>query len=184
MSTGSNSPLPEIVDALDRTTRLDPRDIRKWMKSDDLEALGALMALLSDSRHDSRIDPPLEPEEYYPFVRDYYMRSMLENPDSEWADPTTIAGHDFARWFQRLWSDDDVPRSVISEIKDSLKRTYIAASSAVQANIVTSALEDLFRDSEIFDYFADWRDDQMLSGGYREAKKIADAARAIKERTI
>lgn len=148
MSSRSNSPLPEIVDELDRTTRLDPANVRKWMKSDDLEAMGALMALLSDSRHDSRIDPPLEPEEYYPFVRDYYMRSMLENPDSEWADPTTIAGHDFARWFQRLWRDVDVPRSVVLELKDSLKRTYIAASPEVQVNIVTSALEELFKDPD------------------------------------
>jgi hypothetical protein len=140
------------------------------------------MALLSDSKHHSRIDPPLDPEEYYAFVRDYYMRSMLENPDGEWADPTTLAGHDFARWFQRLWNDDAVPRSVISDLKKSLALTYTAATREVQENMVTSVLEDLFRTPEISDYFADWRDDQMLSRAYREAKKIVDAARSIHER--
>jgi len=56
---------------------------------------GALMALRSNSKDDSRINPPLHPEEYFEFVRGYYERAMLENPDSEWADSTTTAGYDF-----------------------------------------------------------------------------------------
>lgn len=103
--------LVEIIAEFDRTTPLDASTVRRWMTTDDIEAAGALMSLLANPKQDSRINPPLRPEEYFEFVRRYYERSMLENPDGEWADSTTTAGYDFARWFQRLWDD---PASKIS----------------------------------------------------------------------
>ena len=182
MSRDNDSTLSQITAEFERSTRIDPERVRTWMRTDDLEASGALMSLFTDSRHDSRIDPPLEAEEYYPFVRDYYMRAMLENQEGEWADPTTIAGHDFARWFQKLWDDIDIPRETLGDLKDALKRTYIAAEPAVRLNIVLSALEDLFKNADILDYFADWKNEQLLSDAYKDAKQLADAYKSTHER--
>jgi hypothetical protein len=176
------SPLQKIVAELGKTTPLDRATVRKWMQTDDIEAAGALMDLLGDPKENNRIDPPLMPEDYYPFVRDYYMRSMLENPDGEWADSTTLAGFDFARWFNRLWSDLSIPRSRISELKESLKGTYIAATPQVRSNIINSALEGMFRNPQILEYFSDWGDDPLVSEAYRQANESADAAQSIRER--
>ncbi len=181
-SNRSHPDLVEIIAEFDRTTPLDASTVRRWMTTDDIEAAGALMALLANSKHDSRINPPLRPEEYFEFVRRYYERSLLENPDGEWADSTTTAGYDFARWFQRLWDDPAVPKSAMNDLKTSLERTYSAAPDAVRRNIINSALEQLFRNSEILNYFSDWKQDALLESAYNEARESNLARKAFREK--
>ena len=181
-SNRSHPDLAEIIAEFDRTTPLDASIVRRWITTGDIEAAGALMALLSNPKHDSRIDPPLRPEEYFEFVRDYYERAMLENPDGEWADSTTTAGYDFARWFQRLWNDPGIPRSAIADLKRSLARAYSSAPNTIRRNIINSALEQLFNDPEILNYFADWKEDALLHDAYNEARESALARKALREK--
>lgn len=173
----SNSPLDEIVAEFDRTTPIDAAAVRRWLETDDLKAMGALAALFSEPRFDSRIKPPLSPEEYYPFFRDYYFRAIVENPSGEWAHSASEAGYEFAHWFREIWSDPD-SRSVIPDLKEALTRTFLAATPEVRERMLLSALELMFEDQEIIDYFADWKDDPILLEAYRDLKQLAEAQRA------
>jgi hypothetical protein len=181
-SNRSHSDLEEIIGEFDRITPLDASTVRGWMATDDIEAAGALMSLLANPKQDSRINPPLRPEEYFEFISRYYERSMLENPDGEWADSTTTAGYDFARWFQRLWDDPAVPKSAMNTLKTSLARAYSAAPDTVRRNIVNSALEQLFQDSEILKYFADWKEDGILQSAYDEAHESVLARNVVRQK--
>jgi hypothetical protein len=131
---------------------------------------------------DSRIIPPLRNEEYFDFVRRYYERAMLENPNGEWADSTTTAGYDFARWFQRLWKDPAVPKSAMNDLKISFAQTYLAAPESVRRNIINSALEQLFQDSEVLKFFADWKEDDTLRRAYDEGNESVMARIAIHQK--
>lgn len=172
MPSHNDKDLNEIIAEFDRTSPLEASTVRRWMRTTDLEVAGALMSLIA--KHDSRINAAIRPEEYFDFVRGYYERSMLENPDGEWSDSTTTAGYDFARWFLRLWDDPSVPRSAINDLKESLAQVCRAAPELVRANIINSALEQLFRRSEILDFFADWQGHPSLSEPYIEAKRLAE----------
>ncbi len=142
-SNRSHPDLVEIIAEFDRTTPLDASTVRRWMTTDDIEAAGALMALLANSKHDSRINPPLRPEE---------------------------------------WDDPAVPKSAMNDLKTSLERTYSAAPDAVRRNIINSALEQLFRNSEILNYFSDWKQDALLESAYNEARESNLARKAFREK--
>jgi hypothetical protein len=105
MNHQSPSPLKEIVSEFDKSAPITHEAVKRWMETEDIEAMGALMSLLADEKHSQRIDPPIIFEEYFPFATRYYERSMRENPDGEWSDSRTTAGYDFAKWFTQLWED-------------------------------------------------------------------------------
>jgi len=174
--------LEEITAEFDRIVPLDSSTVRRWMMTDDEEAAGALMALLADPKHDSRIQPPLRPEEYFEFARRYYERSMLGNSEGEWVDSATDAAYDFARWFKRLWGDPNIPKSAGYNLKKSLERTYLAAPKPIRKNIINSALEQLFYDPEILNYFADWKENPLLQSAYEEARESAMARNRIRQK--
>ena len=54
-----------------------PRDrVLEWMRTDDIESMGAIYSLITD--HFSRIQPPLEFADYYPFTLRYFQRCLVE----------------------------------------------------------------------------------------------------------
>lgn len=65
---------------------------RQWMACEDIEVLGFVYSKLDDHRF--RIEPELSLDEYLRFVRHYYERCLVENPDGEWSDSRYSAGWD------------------------------------------------------------------------------------------
>jgi hypothetical protein len=143
--------------------------ILQLMKSHDLEILGALYVFIMNRRPGRGVEPPLTFQDYKTFLLRYYRRCLLEDPDSNWASSRYSAGWDLVSWFGLLWRDRTVPRTVLAEIKGFLAQLYLEGDEAVRTCIVTATLEHLFEQRAIRRFFAEWRDDPVLSVAYRDA---------------
>jgi hypothetical protein len=143
--------------------------VRGWMKSDDIEALGATFSLLHNPEHYSRINPPLKFEDYRRFHLRYYERCLNENPVGVWSDSRYLAAHSLVAWFNGLWNDNTVPREALTELKSLLERLYREGDKDLRCAIITGALEHLFENREVLKFFRDWKTDSVLLPAYEEA---------------
>jgi hypothetical protein len=143
--------------------------VRLWMQSDDIEALGAAYAFVTDPRHYARIRPPLSCADYYPFVMDYSERCLRENPSGDWADSRYIAGRQLATWFAEFWDDQSVPRSTVGEIKRRLAELYKAGDDELRTCIVNATLEHIFERRDLREFFGDWPSEADLRVAYEQA---------------
>lgn len=168
------SELNEIVAAMGDsesppTTPIPREKVLRWMQSDDIEALGAVYALMADQRHHQRVDPPVLLSDSHLFLMRYYERCFLENPDGRWSSSRYEAGWDVVNWFASLWDDRDVPRELLHELKQWLAKLYKNGDEALRTCLVTATLEHLFERREIAKYFEDWKKDLLLKQAYEDA---------------
>jgi len=164
------SRLQEITSELTGESGSQPiarQRVLEWMQTDDIDCMGALHSLITD--HYDRIQPPLQFDEYHPFVLKYFQRCFREDPRSEWADTRYGAGHSFIGWFVGWWRDPARRTLTIPQLKEWLAALYVAGDADVRKALVQATLEHLFENPEVVDYFSDWRDDSVLSTAYDEA---------------
>jgi hypothetical protein len=143
--------------------------VRAWMRSDDLEALGALAGALWREASVARIQPALDYEEVFRFLLEYYERCLRENPEGEWAEGRYPAGSTIASWFTALWDNASVPRERLLQIKNWLAALYRQGDDDLRLCIETATLEYLFERAEIAAWFEDWLYDPLLGPAYERA---------------
>lgn len=160
----------EMGDPESPNTSLVPRDkVLRWMQNSDIEVMGRTFYFITDRRHYLRIDPPLQFENYHPFVLRYYERCFRENPeDKTWALGRYPAGWSFVNWFVGLWNDRKIPRRALQDLKDLLAGLYKDGDSALRECLVTATLEHLFERRQIAKYFTDWQQDSTLRIAYED----------------
>jgi len=172
---GSSAYLDEIVLALGsdpenpNTDPINRDEVLEWMSTTDIESMGALFYLITDSRHYPRIQPPLEFNHYHSFVKAYYEKCLIENPDGEWSDSRYTAGWSFVNWFKGIWDDPNIPKLVLADYKEWLSKLYLGGNDKLRNCIVTAILEHLFDNQEIKKYFLDWKKDKRLNAAFSEA---------------
>jgi hypothetical protein len=141
--------------------------VLEWMRTDDIECMGAIYSLITD--HFDRIQPSLQFDEYRPFVSTYFQRCLLEDPQGEWAETRYRAGHNIIVWFVWAWRDPSQRTSTVAEFKEWLAALYVAGDSEVRTCLVQATLEHLFENTEVAEYFSDWKVHPVLSTAYSEA---------------
>lgn len=146
--------------------------LRRWMKSSDIETLGAAFKLLHKPKHYTRIRPPLTFADYHEFHLRYYERCLRENPDGVWCDSRYIAAHSLVAWFIGLWKDDAIPREALAEIKRLLETLYRSGNEELRCAIITGVLEHLFKHRDFVLFFNDWQADVVLKNGFSEARQL------------
>jgi hypothetical protein len=153
-----------------RPTPISQDTLKRWIASDDIDALGAIHAALHKPSYARRVTPPLNFDEYASFALHYLARCLKENPDSEWASTRYEAGWELASWFSELWDDASKPRTILTEIKALLADLYRSGDDALRRAIVNATLEHLFERREIATFFEDWERDPLLASAYRDAR--------------
>jgi hypothetical protein len=147
-----------------------PRErVLQWMKSGDLEAMGAVYAFIMKETYASRIIPPLSFEDYRQFLLDYYDRCLKADPKGTWATSRYGAGWDLTNWFRHLWNERKARRDAVKGLKDWLAGLYRAGDSELRRCIETATLEHLFEDREVVAFFSDWKEDDVLGKAYARA---------------
>jgi hypothetical protein len=155
--------LKEITSELTAESRGGPiarQRVLEWMRTDDIECMGAIYSLISD--HFDRIQPALRFDEYHPFVLAYCRRCLLEDPQGEWADTRYGAGSNVILWFVWSWRDPDQRTTTIPAVKEWLAGLYVAGDAEVRTC------------GEVAAYFSDWQERPVLSAAYREAMEWVD----------
>lgn len=142
-------------------------DFRQWMANQDIEVLAFTYHLLGD--HRLRVEPELSLDEYLKFVRHYYERRFIENPDGEWSDSRYSAGWDLVNVLAFHWDNPQVPKSVTEDWKRWLADIYKKGSQELRTCIVTATLEHLFEQGVFRKFFADWMKDPILRKPYQQA---------------
>jgi hypothetical protein len=84
------------------------------MTVSEIEAQGAVFGILTEPRLLSCIQPSISWVESLDYIRAYFERRLLEDPDGKWSDSRYSAGWAIVNWFSRLRRDHDVPRSVVA----------------------------------------------------------------------
>ncbi len=82
---------------------------------------------------------------------------------------------EFLGWFAYLWDDPSVERSVLSDIKDHLRKLYLEGDSDVRLALVQGTLEHLFENASVRHFFADWLDNPTLQKAYEEAAEWSES---------
>src|SRR6266480_1688784 len=171
----TKSPLAEILSELGsdsehpKSAAIPLKKVRRWMKSEDIEALGALTSLIRGEKHFQRISPPLTFKDYHPFLIDYYERCIRENPDGEESDSRYTAAQDIISYFTFLWNDPEISRHTVRDFKTWLAKLYKEGDEDVKTCIVEGILEHLFENPAVQDYFTDWKNNSVLAAAYSRA---------------
>lgn len=147
----------------------------EWMKSEDINILGAVSFILLNDKLYALIEPKLRIQEYQPFLLKYWIRCLVEDPQGEWCESRDTAAHSFSHWFKRLWTDPQVPRTIFIDMKLSLEKLFMQKEKAVRDTITSSILEPLFQDHSIQELFANWKTDEGLRAAYIIADEWAKA---------
>jgi hypothetical protein len=150
------------------------------MHSEDLETAGAVYQLIMDEAYYTRIQPPLVADDYVAFLKRYYSRCVLEDPNGEWVDSRYEAAWGNARWISHLWHDPGVARPVLSDLKEWLLNLYREGDEHVRTSLITGTLEHLFEESELAVFFSDWRSNPLTGSAYQEALSYAQQLRKDK----
>lgn len=149
--------------------------VRAWLASiDDIEAQGALCSYLLDEEYSSRIAPPLEFSDFHPFVSNYLLRCIQDDPQGEWSDTRYGAGMALANWFKALKADKTVPRQALDDIKLSIQRLLDSSDEAVRDGILNGVLEHIFEDHDARRLFEDWRQHPRYAELYKAACEWQD----------
>ena len=158
---------PENAEWTTKVDKIPGAAFREWMASDDIEVLGFVYSMLDD--HRLSVEPPLSLEEYLKFLRHYYERCFLENPENKWSNNRWTAGWDLVNVLAFQWNDPEVPKSVMQDWKSWLADIYKRGSDEVRMCIVQATLEHLLEQGVFRRFFADWARDPLLRKAYEEA---------------
>ena len=165
--------LAEINRLLKSAHSIPAARLDEWLRSDDLEVLGACHEILTErfDRLDAKAKTRFRvPSEYVcSRMLHYFCRSLRENRRGEFAENRYQAARSLYDWFLALSSNDAVDAAALSGIKHLLAELYGSGDAKLRHCIVTGCLEHLFESRRIAEYFADWQDDPALAGGYAEA---------------
>ncbi|MET0499402.1 MAG: hypothetical protein ABW106_14165 [Steroidobacteraceae bacterium] len=149
--------------------------VRKWIKeAQDIEAQGALCSYILNRDHSSRVTPPLEFSDFHPFVSNYFLRCISEDPQGQWSDTRYGAGMALANWFKALKNDQTVPRRALLEIKESIQDLWDREDQSIRDGILNGTLEHIFEDRDARQLFDDWRQHPNYAGLYKAACEWQD----------
>jgi hypothetical protein len=144
--------------------------VRRWMKSPNLEVNGIVFNLLFE--HANRVEAPPENEQE-DFFLNHLLRCIRENPQSFYVRNRYMAGHALRAWFERLWAVGRIKQSRLAQIRDALAELARQESPEIKDVIIVSILEHLFRNPQLAEFFAGWKREPGLRTIHQEAIKLS-----------
>jgi hypothetical protein len=148
--------------------------IQLWMRSDNIEVLGAVADLVTLAPHSNRIVPPVPEVCLETFLFPYYARCLREDPDGEWSDTRYGVGSLIVGWYSAAPKDEDVfEQFFLLRMKTWMASVYLVADAEIRTALVNGALEHILEEPRWRPFFADWRYDPHLSVAYLAAMEWA-----------
>lgn len=167
-----------------QTTPVPREKVERWMQSGDINVQGAVYNFILEEKCLSRVQPPLEFEDYNQYILNFYERCIIENPDTEWVLSRYIAGYEFVNYFKWAWNIPELNRKVLEGFKKWLGDLYKRGNEEVRICIITSIIEHLFENKNISKFFNNWKEDLILQTAYSEGMVWVEGWKEIKEKTL
>jgi len=159
--------IKEILEYVERNSKIPLRVLEKWMKSDNIEVIGAVYRIFDQLNNLIEITPDLETTIL--FYINYFRRCIIENPVGEYPESRYIAAISLARFYKAIRRDKGVPAIYVKLIIEMIATIYKSGDKDVRQAIVNGTLEHLFEDDIILSDFVDWKHDEELLAAYNEA---------------
>lgn len=167
MTQNETNVIKRIQEAIQEPQKVSASDVKSWLRHPSLDVLSVATDLILE--HSRKIEPPLAMQEICDAVRNYYRRCLQEDRESEFVPPLHIAGQELVRWFKSLWTDPDVPREYLADLKTMLADLYKSSDQEKADRLVNAVIEHLFETPGIAEFFGDWKSDPALSRGFARA---------------
>lgn len=165
--------ISKIVEALhshDEKNEIVPvEQLREWMHRPEIEVQAAIYDLVTSAERLKKVVPDMKFEDHLAFMPSFLSRCIIEDPDSEIALSRWEAAMELMGWFGSLWDNSSVNKSVLSGVKDQIRKLYLQGDADVRKAVVQGTLEHLFENASIRDFFADWLDDPTLQRAFQAA---------------
>lgn len=160
-----------LAEQLRSLSSISGDDLVSWMNVSNIETLGVLYDAISDPAIVQRVRPGLSTAQAQDFLRRYFGRCLLENPQGEWADSRYTAAWDAARWLKASWTS--LHDSERLQWKEWLTDLYRHSDATVRESLETGLLEHIFSDRQIARYFIDWEQSPDLREAYSTTLAVA-----------
>ena len=154
------------------SSQFDRHQIKKWMKSDNLEVLGTVHSYVDDRSYSSKISPPFALKDFLELQKKYFSRCILENPEQPWVHNRAEAILDLIQWFYEFWNHPDITQGLLDDFNSWIAKLYKEGDKDVKDEIVHVVFLHLFEDKKVKKLFANWKDDPDLKEAYLKAVEM------------
>jgi len=163
----------EILALLKTEQEISRSQVIEWMKSGDIEVLGALYKLTYKAY--SRIKPELGMEASCAFILNYFTRCIVENPHSiyDYMYSRYEAGTIMSAWIKHLWNKRPQTQKVLDKVTNTLAEVYLLGDKEVQGCIMHAVMEPVFADKDMIILFKGWKKKLHLRDAYDTALDCA-----------
>lgn len=153
-----------------RGTQLRREVLLDWMRPPCIDVRSVAFAVL--------FDPPIGvqlPDAHIvnEFFLDYLGQLLSEDASMHRTPSRYLAGQLIRAWFQRLWRTDPRPESHLAQIRDLLGRLLLSRDERVYDAVLLGALEHLFVEPSIVEFFRGWRQDSAFRAVFLEVLELA-----------
>ncbi len=171
----SESRAKEVAELLESenariASEITERQIRTWMKSDDVDLKSTLYSYLCKESSRQKIAPTISHEEFLDFSLDLFGECLRKDLDNIWALSRYEAGWEIVRFFFQNWNGG-ANSEFVSKVNDWLSVTYLGSSLEIQECLVNATLEHLFENEMVARAFENWKDIKGLDVAYADAMR-------------
>lgn len=144
----------------------------EWMRSPCIDVRSVAFAVLFDPPARAQLpDAQLVNE----FFLDYLGCLLRDGAGTGRTPSRYLAGQLLRAWFQRLWRADPRTEGLLVRIRDLLGRLLLSPDEQVRDAVLLGALEHLFAEPPVIEFFSGWRHDPGLRPAFLEALQLAAA---------
>ena len=179
MTENTKQFLPKSLEAMEiyeyftsQIHQFDYHLLKKWMQSENIEALAVIYGIITEREYSKKIHPQLSVWDYFYVIRKYFYKCLIEDHTDYWILSRFQAGMDLNNWFNTFWEDDNVPRKILKDFRDWLSKLYISEDASVKHCISNVVLGHLFETKEVRAFFSSWKEDQILKEAYSTAVEL------------
>lgn len=158
---------PSILrESLLHAERVKKSDVMSFASASDIDSSGVIYSLLLDRSFVRKIEPELNVDEVQDFLRIYFKRCIVADPQSTWADSRYSACWDVANWLLRMQDSNELSDGALLLWKSWLESIYIEGDADVRKALETALLEHIFINRTLFRAFSSWENAPQLKEAY------------------
>lgn len=157
-----------IVGLIESDHPIPQWQVLAWMQSEELRVLGAVYVLTDKAW--GRIQPTLAGDTICAFILRYYIRCIVEGPQSEdFVLSRYEAANTMAEWIKHLCNKRPETDTLLQQVAATLRTAYLNGQEEIKECLVNGVLEHVFEERDLVALFEDWKWDGRLSGAYEAA---------------
>jgi hypothetical protein len=158
--------IAELMRSHEDKTAIPLSTARMWMSSTESAVKGATYSLLADAKECGRIKPPLDFDEEFNWMLQYWGYCFRSNPNGEWVHSRWDAGSEVLHWFTWLWEEAE-DRKYCERLTIFLEELYLTGTRDLKDCIEVRIVEHLFEIKGIREFFKDWKGHPKLGKAYK-----------------